>query len=592
MLTSEQKTCQNCKTPFTIEPEDFEFYEKIHVPPPTWCPECRLRRRYSFRNETTLYRIKCSLCGEGIISMYSADKPFPIYCQKCWMSDKWNPLDYGQAYDFSKPFFTQFDELLKKTPRLALSNRNPVNSEYCNYAIDNKNCYLCFSMGNCEDCYYCGPQNLYNKNCVSLSMARNNEICSDLVDCDKCYKTSFSQNSSGCFDSSFLLNCRNCQDCLGCVNLRNKSYHILNQPYTKENYFRKVQELNLGSFARASAFKKEFEDLVHKNIHRFATIDNSINISGDNIIDSKNCRKCFVINDAENCRYCFILNGNKECYDCSNSYPNAELSYETVSPVESTKTLFCSVVWANSLDCQYADTCFTSANLFGCISLKNKKYCILNKQYSPEEYNQLAAKIIKQMMEIPYFDKKGRKYLYGEFFPPEISPFAYNETVSQKYFPMTKEQVLAEGLSWKDIDKKNYNITIKTEDIPDHAKEVQDSITKDVIECAHKGGCSDNCSGVFQILLPELQIYRQLGVPLPRLCSNCRNQERISKRNPLKLWTRKCRCMGINSDNGTYRNQSAHFHGSNPCPNEFATPYAPDRPEIVYCETCYQQEVI
>ncbi len=32
----EVKTCQNCKQNFTIESEDFVFYEKIDVPPPTF----------------------------------------------------------------------------------------------------------------------------------------------------------------------------------------------------------------------------------------------------------------------------------------------------------------------------------------------------------------------------------------------------------------------------------------------------------------------------------------------------------------------------------------------------------------------------
>jgi len=27
------------------------------------------------------------------------------------------------------------------------------------------------------------------------------------------------------------------------------------------------------------------------------------------------------------------------------------------------------------------------------------------------------------------------------------------------------------------------------------------------------------------------------------------------------------------------------------CTNEFETPYAPDRPEIVYCEECYNKEI-
>jgi hypothetical protein len=30
---------------------------------------------------------------------------------------------------------------------------------------------------------------------------------------------------------------------------------------------------------------------------------------------------------------------------------------------------------------------------------------------------------------------------WGEFFPHELSPFGYDETVAQEYFPMTEEEV-------------------------------------------------------------------------------------------------------------------------------------------------------
>ena len=46
-----------------------------------------------------------------------------------------------------------------------------------------------------------------------------------------------------------------------------------------------------------------------------------------------------------------------------------------------------------------------------------------------------------------------------------------------------------------------------------------------------------------------------------------------------------------NSQN-KYQNTIQHAHGTEPCPNEFETTYSPDRPEIVYCEQCYQQEVV
>lgn len=53
---SEQRTCQNCKSSFTIDPEDFAFYERIEVPPPTFRVECQEERRIAYRNERALYK--------------------------------------------------------------------------------------------------------------------------------------------------------------------------------------------------------------------------------------------------------------------------------------------------------------------------------------------------------------------------------------------------------------------------------------------------------------------------------------------------------------------------------------------------------
>jgi len=83
-MNSETKTCQNCQQEFWIEPEDFTFYEKMKVPPPTWCPECRFRRRFSYRNERALYKRNCNLCGKGILTIYNPRRPIPVYCLDCF----------------------------------------------------------------------------------------------------------------------------------------------------------------------------------------------------------------------------------------------------------------------------------------------------------------------------------------------------------------------------------------------------------------------------------------------------------------------------------------------------------------------------
>ena len=235
----------------------------------------------------------------------------------------------------------------------------------------------------------------------------------------------------------------------------------------------------------------------------------------------------------------------------------------------------------------YSIFCHNSENLFGCVGINKNQYCILNKQYTKEQYEELVPKIIQHMNDMPYIDSKGRVYKYGEFFPAELSPFCYNETIAQEYFPLTKEEAIEQGYKWKDREERNYTIDIKNEDIPDDIKEVNESIIGKVIECEHKGTCNEQCTEAFKIIPQELQFYQRMNLPLPHLCPNCRHYQRLKQRNPLKLWHRTCMCGSA----GLPQSTTKHFHGDEPCTVEFETSYSPDSPEIVYCEKCYQGEV-
>ena len=154
--TSENKICQNCKKEFTIEPEDFNFYQKVQVPAPTFCPECRAQRRMSFLNERTLYKRTCDMTGESIVSLFPQDAEVPVYSPKAWWSDSWDAMDYGQEYDFSKPFFEQFSKLLRKVPQFSLQNQYTtlIRTEYVNMGTYNKDCYLVFNTSFSEDSSY------------------------------------------------------------------------------------------------------------------------------------------------------------------------------------------------------------------------------------------------------------------------------------------------------------------------------------------------------------------------------------------------------------------------------------------------------
>jgi hypothetical protein len=230
---------------------------------------------------------------------------------------------------------------------------------------------------------------------------------------------------------------------------------------------------------------------------------------------------------------------------------------------------------------EYSILCRGSSNCFGCVGLKNANYCILNKQYTKEEYESLVPKLRQHMIDIPFVDSKNREYRYGEFFPYEMCPFGYNETLAFDYFPKTKEQATVEGFIWKVPEIRRYQATQNSQTLPDSIDDISDTILKDIIECPNNGEYMSQCTQAFKVTPEEFLFYKQNHLPLPRYCPNCRHYERLKYRNPMKLYKRSCTCT-----------QTTHFHSGNACSNEFETTYAPNRPEKVYCEQCYQAEVL
>ncbi len=586
-MNNEVKICQNCKYNFTIESEDFDFYKKIEVPPPTWCPECRTIRRMMWRNTRNLYKRPCDAEGHNdpIISVFSPEKDLVVYCPSCWWSQKHDPLVNGKPYDFSRPFFEQFTALLRVTPLPSLSSMNSVDSDYVNMTVSSKSCYLVFSSSFNEHCSYSEGINEC-RDSMDLLASRKSEHCYRSTDCTNCFNVLFSAKATNCSDSGFLYDCRNCSKCFGCWNLRNKQYCILNKQYDKESYEKELARLDIGSYARLSEFKKIFEEQSRGVIHRFADIFHSENVSGNGIESSHNCHYSFDIVGNADSKYVWRIldEGGTDNYDITVA-TKPTLAYEGQGAGFGHGSKF-SLSSGDTSYSHYTHSCISGCSYnFGCVGLTNKQYCILNKQYTKEEYEALVPKIIAHMNEMPYIDAKGRVYPYGEYFPPELSPLRYNETMAQEYYPLTKEEALSKGYTWRDPDVKTHTITKRAEDLSDHIRDVDDSILAEAIGCAHGGKCMHQCTVAFRVIPSELQFYRKAnparpddisgrsgGLPLPRLCPNCRHYERLAQRNPLKLWHRKCMKDG--------------------CVNEFETSYAPERPEVVYCEQCYQKEVI
>lgn len=520
------KVCKNCGQNYEVDQTDQSFYEKMtpivngkklplieqHL-----CPLCREQRRMAIRNERSLYRRKSDLSGETIISSISPDKPYKVFSREEWWSDQWDAMEYGRDFDFNRPFFEQFHELMVDVPHMSLNTWQSDNCDYCNYIDFSRNCYLVFGGSNCEDCYYSTLVDSC-RDCIDTTGLKECELGYDSVDCEKCNNFICSIRCENSHDLKFCFDCKSCSDCLGCYNLRHKQYCIFNRQYSKEEYFAELAKYDFSDRGAYQKLKKQFLDFIkHKAVHRYAQVIGCDNCSGDNLSNSKNTSFSFESNNLEDCKYMQFSMNSRDVYDVmGTSARGGEVCMEAIS-IEGKRILAGHYIAGHS-DVYYSDSVFACRDIFGCVGIKNKQYCIFNKQYSKEEYEKLFERIVEHMV------KNGE---WGEFFPVTYSKFAYNETVAQEHFPLSKDEVLQKGYQWKDLEEK-----------------------------------SD-----FKMIPQELKLYEKLGVPKPDLSPNERHRERLALRNPHNLWERTCgKCGAL-----------------------MKSAFTPDRPELVYCEKCYRE---
>jgi hypothetical protein len=317
-----------------------------------------------------------------------------------------------------------------------------------------------------------------------------------------------------------------------CWNLRNSDYCILNKKYSQEDYQKEIKKIYPKTYQEWQRKRSEFLEIIkNQAAHKYARIEKSNNCTGDQIGNCQNVQDSYYAFESVNCSYCYDISEMRECYDTYEPW-KGELQYECHAMNQGYNVKGCSICYENR-DLSYCEFCYNSKDLFGCISLRHKKYCILNKQYTEEDYKKLLPQIIEHLK------KTGE---WGEFFPMAISPFAYNETVAQEYYPLTKEQILAKGLKWKE--------------------EEEIKIEPNMPVCLI-------CGKNFRIIPQEIKFYNKMGLPQPEKCYKCRYQERLKLRDPRGLWLRKC------------------FQ----CGQEIKSIYASYRPERVYCEECYQKAI-
>jgi len=256
------------------------------------CWEERQKHKLANINQVHLFKRTCAGTGKTIITKYPPENPYKVYDVAYFRGDDRDPHVYGRDIDFTRPFFEQFRELDLAAPHPALFKdyMRDVNSDYTNYAGQNKNCYLIFDADENEEVMYAYGTN-GSKQSADCYRCTNLEYCYEMIDAHNCYGSAFLQSSDNCNSCYFGFQLTNCDHCIMCSNLVNASYQYQNKPITKEQYEEIVECFQ--SYEDLEKTHIAFNEFIQQ-FPRPATVKyRTQNVVGNCIVDSKNTSLAF-----------------------------------------------------------------------------------------------------------------------------------------------------------------------------------------------------------------------------------------------------------------------------------------------------------
>lgn len=295
----------------------------------------------------------------------------------------------------TKGFFKELQKLLYSQPKPETLVLHSENCFFGDHVFNSKKLSYCFDTSASSDSVY-----LFDCHLVAGSLdcdyTVESESCYDSVDLYKCFNCFYGEKLDNTRDALYCYDLSNCHDVFGCVSLKNKSYCIFNRQLTKEEYEEKIQKYKL--LAPDKVLKMLEELKLSYPITQSAAERNVNSPYGNYVYDCKNCYMCFDVGRSEDSSYLFDCADDKKSMDMSYTYQGTHNSYQIVDSIN----IYNSSFVLNSENCQdsfYLFNCKGVKSSLGCVGLQYKEYCILNRQFSKEEYDRQASEIRKVFSE-------------------------------------------------------------------------------------------------------------------------------------------------------------------------------------------------
>ncbi|MFH1252872.1 MAG: hypothetical protein V1664_00875 [Candidatus Uhrbacteria bacterium] len=502
-LKSGERTCELMGEKWLLQQTEIDIYKKFNVPPIKFSPNTIWKQMAYYDCGFQFWWNKHFETGKPVLSFHHPASGVRVLPDK-----EWHAKDFSNTFenlDLARPFFEQLRALELRVPLLATFNRVEPENSITLFSFGDRNSYFTFACKSERSFFSAGGFGISDSSVVWLGS--NITESHNVLHGQRLHRCRFVRASYDCLNSTFLFDCRNCRNCFGATNRRNGEYLFFNEQLTKDEYEKRLAAIDLGKRSEAEFWQKKFDDLLlSQGIWPENFNVNTEQSSGDYLSNAVRCTECFdsADNPVDNWHSAWMYGNSQGCAYGWGLIDNTDV-YMCVSCPNSSRTKF-SYRSFRLENCEYCLMCTDCQDCFGCIGLKNKKFCILNKQYTEEEYFKYLDEIKMELLN------RGE---YGHYLPVSLATTYVPEGGAVIYCGA----ILAElekigGLVFDPNDESATGIDRLTS-TPRQRSEIPDSIDDLTDDWIGVPIFDEQAKRTFSFLKPELDHYRALRIAPP-----------------------------------------------------------------------------
>ena len=411
---------------WTMTERELEIIRMHKVPPCKYSSLTRQKIMTAHFNSGQWWYNKHAETGKPIITSSHPSTGVKVLNDEEWFDRDFQSIN--QEIDFDRSFFDQMYELKLKVPVSATRNFEKPENSICLASYGDQNSYFVAASKSKDTFFSIVALDTESSNMVYNSQAITNS--SHVIHSERIFNCQFVSESRDCMNSDFIFDCRNCEYCFGATSKRNKKYLWFNEQLTQTEWEKRRAEVDLGSRQVSTEYKEQYDQLVAKAVWPENFNEKVENSTGEYLTEVTDCEMVYFANGGARNEYhtTWSMGKTENNSFCANP-SGSQYSYLSSAINSCNKALF-SIWTVRSQNVEYCQDCYDCEDCFACVGLRHKRFCILNKQYSEDEYWDQVDKIKCAMLDSSE---------YGEPMSGRFTVGYFMESGSVRYFQSDRE---------------------------------------------------------------------------------------------------------------------------------------------------------